>query len=96
MPIQADDLLAEILKPADSGGASYSWKTVLINCDCHTFDDVEKQLLKAIRCTLSKARQIAWDVHTRGSAVVFSGPRERCEAVASVLEDVRLAVQVTQ
>ena len=41
MPIQADDLLAEILKPADSGGASYSWKTVLINCDCHTFDDVE-------------------------------------------------------
>jgi ATP-dependent Clp protease adapter protein ClpS len=88
--------LEEILKPADSGGGSFSWKTVLINCDCHTFDEVERQLLKAVRCTLSKARKIAWEVHTRGSAVVFSGPRERCEAVASVLEDIRLAVQVTQ
>jgi ATP-dependent Clp protease adapter protein ClpS len=96
MPVTADDLLDEILRPADSAGASLAWKVVLINCDCHSFDEVERQLLKAVRCTLSAARAFAWEVHSRGAAVIYSGPRERCEAVASVLEDIRLAVQVTR
>ena len=26
------------------------WMTVLHNCDCHTFDEVVKQLMKAIGC----------------------------------------------
>src|SRR5271155_4573114 len=90
MPVQfdANALLDEILRPADSASSSLAWKTVLLNCNCHTFDEVESQLLKALRCTLSKARKIAWEVHSRGSAVIFFGPRERCEAVASVLEDI--------
>ena len=96
MSVLADQLLEEILKPSDSNGKDFVWKVVLINCDCHSFDEVERQLLKAIRCTLSRARQIAWEVHTRGACVIYSGPRERCEAVAAVLEDVRLAVQVTK
>jgi len=96
MSVLADQLLEEILKPSDSSGKDFAWKVVLINCDCHSFDEVERQLLKAIRCTLSRARQIAWEVHTRGASVIYSGPRERCEAVAAVLEDIRLAVQVTK
>jgi len=74
----------------------HAWRTVLFNCDCHTFDDVETQLLKAIHCSLSAARAFSWEVHTKGSAVVYSGARERCEAVAAVLEDIRLQVKVTQ
>ncbi|MBI5209139.1 MAG: ATP-dependent Clp protease adaptor ClpS [Elusimicrobia bacterium] len=76
--------------------ARHGWNTVLFNCDCHTFDEVERQLMKAIRCTLSTARRISWEVHSKGSAVVYSGPRERCEAVAYVLESAGLKVKVAQ
>lgn len=96
MSALADQILEEILNPSDSSGKDHAWKVVLINCDCHTFDEVERQLLKAIRCTLSRARQIAWEVHSQGASVIYNGPRERCEAVAAVLEDIRLAVKVTQ
>ncbi len=80
---------------ADTGQTS-GWKTILFNCECHTFDEVERQLIKAIRCTLSQARKYSMEVHTKGSAVVYRGPRERCEAVAMVLEDIGLIVKVSQ
>ena len=72
------------------------WRVVLFNCDCHTFDEVERQLQKAVHCGLSAARSLSWEVHSKGSAVVYEGPRERCEAVAAVLEDIKLIVKVTQ
>ena len=82
-------------KPEDSAGSGGEpWKTVLFNCDCHTFDEVERIVMKATRCTLSRARQISNEVHTRGSAVVHDGPRERCESVADVLASVGLRVKV--
>lgn len=80
----------------DSSTAGHGWKVVLINCDCHTFDEVERQLLKAIRCSLAQARALSWEVHSKGAAVVYEGVRERCEAVAAVLEDIRLRVKVSQ
>lgn len=72
------------------------WKVVLFNCDCHTFDQVEEQLVKAVRCTLSQARRYSWEVHTKGSAVVYRGARERCEAAAAVLAEIGLIVEVSQ
>lgn len=84
-------------KPVDdSGGAGEPWKTVLLNCDCHTFDEVERIVMKAVRCTLSRARQISNEVHLRGSAVVYTGHRERCEAVADVIASIGLRVKVAQ
>ena len=79
----------------DTGTAS-GWKTILFNCDCHTFDQVERQLIKAVRCTLSQARRYSMEVHTKGSAVVYRSAREHCEAVAMVLEDIGLLVKVSQ
>lgn len=79
-----------------STGTEHAWKTVLFNCDCHTFDEVERQLIKAVHCSLSAARAFSWEVHSKGQAVVYSGARERCEAVAAVLEDIRLIVKVTE
>lgn len=88
-PVQAE-------READSTTSDEPWKTVLFNCDCHTFDEVERQLIKAIHCSLARARDYAWEVHSKGLAVVYTGARERCEAVAAVLEDIRLVVKVTQ
>ena len=78
------------------GGPGEPWKTVLFNCDCHTFDEVENIVMKATRCTLSRARQISHEIHTRGSASVYEGPRERCEAVADVISTVGLRAKVVQ
>src|ERR1044071_474157 len=87
---------AEVEKPVDRTGGGPGWKTVLFNCNCHTFQDVAVQLMKAIRCTYEKGLQLANVVHYTGSAIVYSGPRERCEAVAEVLEDIGLRAQVVQ
>lgn len=72
------------------------WRTVLFNCDCHTFDEVERALLQAVRCTLARARQLSHEVHTQGSAVVCAGSRERCEAAADALGAVGLLVKVVE
>lgn len=87
---------ARLDRPEDVAQASGGWKTILLNCDCHTFDEVERQLIKAVRCSLSRAREISAEVHNKGAAVVYEGPRERCEAVASALEDIRLRVKVSR
>ncbi|TBR25599.1 ATP-dependent Clp protease adaptor ClpS [bacterium] len=70
------------------------WRTTLFNCDCHSFDEVERQLVKAVHCSLSQARAWSWEVHSKGSAVVYKGARERCEAVADVLGSIKLLVKV--
>lgn len=81
-------------KAADSNTASYGAKTILFNDDYHTFQEVAHQLMKAIRCTYSQGMAYANTVHTTGSAVVYTGHVERCEAVAMVLEEIALKVTV--
>lgn len=73
---------------------SYAARTILFNDDEHSFDDVASQLTRAIRCTYSKGLDIANVVHHLGSAVVYSGHLERCEAVAMVLGEIDLRVTV--
>ena len=96
MPVLTGKTPAKKKLPTADSGATHAWRTVLYNCDCHTFDEVERQLVKAIHCGLGTARALSWEVHSKGSAVVFNGARERCEAVAGVLEDLRLRVKVIQ
>ncbi|MDE2141661.1 MAG: ATP-dependent Clp protease adaptor ClpS [Elusimicrobia bacterium] len=85
-------------KAAEDSGQGFGepWRTVLFNCDCHSFDEVERVVMKATRCTLSRARSISNEVHTRGSAVIFDGHKERCEAVADVVAGVGLKVEVVK
>lgn len=70
------------------------WNVVLLNDDWHTFDEVILQLIRATGCSAEQAGQIAWKVHSEGEAVCYSGPRERCEHVASVLEQIKLKVRL--
>ena len=81
-------------KPVDSAHAGYAAKTILFNDDYHTFDDVARQLMRAIRCTYSQGMAFANVVHHTGSAIVYSGAFERCEAVAMVLEEIGLRTKV--
>ena len=83
-------------EPTDESRRGFACKTILLNCNCHSFDDVETQLIKAIHCSISKARDIAWKVHSTGSEIVYTGHKERCEAVAMVLEDIGLVVKISE
>ena len=73
---------------------AYEAKTILFNDEEHTFDEVARQLVKAIGCTYGRGMTLANVVHYTGSAIVYMGPVERCEAVAMVLEDIKLKTLV--
>ena len=72
------------------------WMTVLHNCECHTFDDVVKQLMKAIACSEERGWELAWQVHNSGKAVVKVGAETECVRVGNVLASIGLVVTVTQ
>lgn len=69
-------------------------KVILFNDDVHTFEDVIGQLIKAIRCSTEKAEALAWEVHTTGRAVVYTGELPRCIEVSSILEEIGLMTQI--
>lgn len=77
-------------------GVAPPWLTILWNCDCHTFEEVARQLMKAIGCSYDEGMAIAWRVHTEGRATVRVGPREECERVARVLAEIGLRVTVVE
>lgn len=84
----------KVKRESIGGTSGFEAKTILFNDDFHTFDEVARQLMKAIRCTYSKAMGLANVVHNLGSAIVYTGHPERCEAVAMVLSEIKLRVIV--
>ena len=50
----------------DQEAVAPPWMTILHNCDCHTFEQVVKQLQKAIGCSEAKGWELAWQVHNTG------------------------------
>jgi len=76
--------------------AAPPWMTILHNCDCHTFEEVVKQLMKAIACSEDRGWELAWQVHNTGKAVVKVGPEAECVRVGNVLASIGLVVTVTQ
>jgi ATP-dependent Clp protease adaptor protein ClpS len=72
------------------------WLTILHNCECHTFEQVVRQLMKAIGCSEQRGWEIAWEVHNTGRAVVKVGPEAQCVKVGNVLSSIGLIVTVVQ
>lgn len=85
----------EIDESTDSAVAP-PWMTVLHNCDCHTFEQVVRQLQKAIACSEAEGWEIAWQVHNTGRAVVKVGPEAECVRVGNILAQIGLVVTVVQ
>jgi ATP-dependent Clp protease adaptor protein ClpS len=76
------------------GGGEGS-KVFLFNCECHTFDQVITQLMKAVPgMTHTLAEELAWRVHTSGLAEVYRGGASECDRVAKILGETGLVVQV--
>lgn len=70
------------------------WRVILYNDNVHTFDEVIMQLVKATGCSTAEAEQKAWEVHTRGKAMVYEGTFEECFRVQSVLREIELVTEI--
>lgn len=70
------------------------FKVILYNDDWHTFDEVINQIIKATNCSFDKARDLTFEVHVKGKAIVFYGPLPECLKVSSVLEEIELHTQI--
>ena len=92
-PLEAPEVEAEL---DEETALAPPWITILHNCDCHTLEDVAKQLIKAIGCSEDRAWEIAWEVHNTGKAVVKVGPETECVRVGNILAAIGLVVTVTQ
>ena len=67
---------------------------ILFNDDNHSMDEVIFQVMKATGCSSSHATAVMMEAHTAGRAIAFTGHRERCEHVASVLGDIGLGTSI--
>jgi ATP-dependent Clp protease adaptor protein ClpS len=70
------------------------FKVILFNDDWHSFDEVISQLMKAVHCSFEKARDYAFEVHTKGQSCVYVGELQNCLKVSSILEEIALHTQV--
>ena len=56
------------------------FKVVVLDCSCHSFDDVEVALCCVIPgMTRAKAHRHAREIHATGASVVARAPNERAE-----------------
>lgn len=70
------------------------WHVILLNDDWHTFDEVIIQLIKATGCSSKMASDIAWEAHSNGEAVCYTGSKERCEYVGVKLKEIELGFRI--
>jgi hypothetical protein len=89
---------ASVKRPdvADNSLGATGWKTILFNCDCHSFHEVAAQLVCAIRCDFQRGLALANVIHLTGSATVYRGSRQECESVAKTLAAIGLRVSVSE
>lgn len=70
------------------------WQLILYNDNEHTFDEVINQLIKALGCSLEKAKELTNTVHNDGKATVYEGTFEECFKVNSVLQEIKLVTEI--
>ena len=71
------------------------YKVVVLDCSCHSFDDVEIALCRVIRgMTRDKAHQHAYEIHTTGASVVARAPKEQAEMYQERLAGYGLRVTI--
>ncbi len=71
------------------------WKVVVLDCNCHSFRDVEVALCVCVPgMTLARAKALAVEIDGTGAAVVATVPRELAEHIGEGLTRRGLRVRV--
>lgn len=63
------------------------WMVVVVNDDVNTFETVIKAFCQVLEYTPEGAARKAWEIHEKGSSVVWFGGREECVGKAQRLRD---------
>jgi ATP-dependent Clp protease adapter protein ClpS len=72
-------------------------KVVVLDCMCHSFDDVERALCRYIpHMTRERAHQHATEIHTTGASVVATAPKETAEHYGAGLRSRGLRVRIEE
>ena len=72
-------------------------KVIVLDCMCHSFDDVERALCRHIpRMTRARAHEHATEVHTTGASVVATAPKEEAEHYSAGLRSHGLRVRIEE
>lgn len=61
------------------------WHVAVLNCDCHSFDDVILGLMRILGMNYYAAQVMADRIHRTGMAIVATTDRERAEVLADRL-----------
>ncbi len=75
-------------------GVALTCRVVLYNDDWHTFDEVINQIIKAVKCPFETARNLTFEVHVKGKAIVYVGDMKVCLDVSGVLQEIGLHTQI--
>jgi len=70
------------------------WRVILYDDEIHTFNEVIKQLMKALDCGKSHAEELTYKVHNEGKAEVYKGSFEDCFEVNGVLKEIQLVTEI--
>lgn len=71
------------------------YNVLLFNDEVHTMEEVVGRIISATNCTMDMAVAIMYEAHAKGHAVVFTGSKERCELVDSILAGTRAPHLIT-
>jgi len=78
----------------ESTTTTFLSSVIVYNDDWHTFEEVIIQLIKATNCTFEKARAQAFEIHVKGSCIVFKGKMNTCLKVSTILQEIALSTQI--
>ncbi len=90
-PTELPDIETDV---TDGTNTDQPSKVILFNDEVHSFEEVITQLQKAINCAREKGEALAWEVHTKGKACVFTGSMNECLRVSGILEEIALRTQI--
>lgn len=81
-------------RPEEKDADDTPWQLILYNDEEHSFDEVIQQLVKALRCSVTHAKELTMKVHNEGKATVFEGAFEECLRINSVLQEIELITEI--
>ena len=61
------------------------FNVILFNDSSHSFDEVIHQIVATIKCSPSRASDLANEADSKGQAIVFTGTLEVCELKDMIL-----------
>lgn len=94
MQLIPDELEDIIVETEVDDYVNFESRVILFNDEIHTFEEVVRQIIKAISCSLEKAEELTLKVHTHGKATIYEGRIAESLRVSSVLEEIGLITRI--